>query len=128
MPDFEKVIKGIEHCRLGSAGCTMDCPYDMPENCTNILMTDALVLLKEQDRLLCKQQKDIDKLQADYAMLRHKFLEKTQIVRCKDCKYWVGNWLEGGNMINTKCTLSHRYPQPSDWFCADGERKDNGNK
>ena len=47
------------------------------------------------------------------------------VVRCKDCKYWVGNWMEEGNMNNTRCTLSHRYPQPGDWFCADGERIEN---
>ena len=45
------------------------------------------------------------------------------VVRCKDCKYWVGNWMEEGNINNAKCTLSHRYPQPGDWFCADGEKR-----
>ena len=46
-------------------------------------------------------------------------LEQPQIVRCKDCKNqnWVN--LETGNVI---CRIGHG-TNPSDWYCADGERK-----
>ena len=47
---------------------------------------------------------------------------KQELVRCKDCKHWVGNWVEYNYSPTAKCTLFH-YPQPADWFCADGERK-----
>lgn len=121
MPDYDKVIKGLECCKHGSAGCTMNCPYDMPYDCTNILMTDALELLKKQDRLLCKQQKVIDKLQADYAMLRHKFLEKTQIVRCKDCKH--GYKCEDSEFILCVHPFSDGHKHTKEWYCYDGEKK-----
>ena len=53
MPDIEKVIKGLEHCT--TYGCTCDkCDYwehnrveDDP-HCGDVLMRDALELLKEQ--------------------------------------------------------------------------------
>ena len=119
--DREKVIKGLECCTKWDS-CS-DCPYQTPNEydiseCTEQMHKDALELLKEQDRLLGKQQKGIDKLQADYSMLRHKFLEKTQIVRCKDCKHYniIGcsegfGWCERYNIGHT-----------DDWFCSDGER------
>ena len=44
--------------------------------------------------------------------------EQQQIVRCKDCRY-------RGNSLN--CLLeSEGLTVPDDWFCADGEVKDNG--
>ena len=108
MADSEKVV----------AGLTMLADTKNDDSCEGLkcckIAEDALELLKEQDRLLCKKQKEIDKLQADYSMLRHKFLEKTQIVRCKDCKHynhekkWCQHMMvaDGGN-----------------WFCADGEAR-----
>lgn len=45
------------------------------------------------------------------------------VVRCKDCKHWIGNWCNEGYSPTVKCTLFH-YPQPADWYCADGERKE----
>lgn len=53
MPDMEKVIKGMAMC-ISQGECSPDdCPYyDRPDNasglCWDRLMTDALVLLKEQ--------------------------------------------------------------------------------
>lgn len=43
----------------------------------------------------------------------------SEIVRCKDCRYWKSGREECGNsdsvcFINGRCT--------PDWFCADGER------
>lgn len=111
MPDREKVIKGLE-CLLSDRKCDLrNCPYGSFDSCINAVLSDALELLKEQYKLLCKKQKDIDKLQADYAMLRHKFLEKTQIVRCKDCKHYKDG----------KCFYTmRRHGLKDDWFCADG--------
>ena len=79
-------------------------------------LRDALALLKEQDKLLRKKQKGINKLQADYAELRHKFLEKTQIVRCHDC-VWFDHY-------NVECEKGHDPKPPYTSFsCTDGKRK-----
>lgn len=46
------------------------------------------------------------------------------IVRCKDCKY---RFVDGDNVRFNMCLLNHNKVQQDDWFCADGERKDNDN-
>jgi hypothetical protein len=55
MPDREKVIKGLE-CAIGIRGIKNcgDCPYDNDFNCVgcDIVMRDAIVLLKEQEEKL----------------------------------------------------------------------------
>lgn len=132
MIDIEKVLKGLECCTKWDS-CS-DCPYQTPNEydiseCTEPLHKDALELLKEQDRLLGKQQKGIDKLQADYAELRHKFLEKTQIVRCKDCKHGSLYCTED---VCGETLIECNRPDLGDvieihgwkWFCADGEKRE----
>ena len=55
MPKLEKVVEGLECCRAGRCSC---CPYSgnvnkeyfMPCN-RNLLIGDALKLLKEQERV-----------------------------------------------------------------------------
>ena len=46
MPDIEKVIKGLECCKVG---CT-DCPYRGISDCVTSLNNDAIELLKEQQK------------------------------------------------------------------------------
>lgn len=48
MPDREKVIKGLEHCEIGSGDrCyETECPY-YEQECTESLKNDILELLKE---------------------------------------------------------------------------------
>ena len=56
--------------------CSGCCPYgDEGEtfNCRSKLMADALNLLKEQDELLHKKQKDIDRLCNEISGWKHKF-------------------------------------------------------
>lgn len=59
MPDREKVIKGLEHCLSRYVdGLCDDCPYMgeldksymIPMKCKEIIMRDALKLLKEYKR------------------------------------------------------------------------------
>lgn len=47
-------------------------------------------------------------------------IEYIQIVRCKDCKYWYNGccYSRVSNRINFTVEV------PDDWFCADGERKE----
>lgn len=48
MPDKEKVIKALEIHINDSVGCG-DCAYKNDGLCVTVLLTDALVLLKEQE-------------------------------------------------------------------------------
>ena len=45
------------------------------------------------------------------------------VVLCRDCKYNCGTktWID--HDITADCTNDHGYP-PLDWFCADGEKKE----
>lgn len=45
----------------------------------------------------------------------------TYLVRCFECKY---HYKDGDNVVTSHCLLNHNHVQPSDWFCADGERKE----
>lgn len=43
-----------------------------------------------------------------------------ELVRCKDCRWWTqANAMHWGH-----CELSNGVCPDGDWFCADGERKD----
>lgn len=56
MIDREKVIKGIESCKLSVFKCICtDCPYRKEENCDDVLWRDAIELLKEQEEVEPKQ-------------------------------------------------------------------------
>ena len=45
----------------------------------------------------------------------------TEIVRCKDCKYWERQEVGGRCVLNIRLGTSHN------WFCADG-RKENASE
>ena len=105
---MKKVIRGLEICsELGSwhgrdcefNGAYKDCPYRGCETgCVVTIAKDALVLLKEQP----------------------------EIVRCKDCNKRGQSVYraDGAEYIvcwNQGLGIQH----PIDWFCADGERRDN---
>ena len=53
MVNQEKVIKGLECCTQPGSDCAADCPYINARHvwmtCTDVLMTDALALLKVQE-------------------------------------------------------------------------------
>ena len=42
-------------------------------------------------------------------------LKEEKIVLCKDCAYFDWNW----------CTHLETYSKGSEWYCADGKRKEN---
>lgn len=103
MIDREKVIKGLEHCKLYNKVNCDKCPYDYngrgegKSECTAELTSDVIAMLKEQ----------------------------TEIVRCKDCKY------RGNSEKCVLAAISEEKDFPlfmldnrGNWFCADGERKD----
>ena len=46
-----------------------------------------------------------------------------QLVRCKDCKHWIGGGIDDNdNFIPPRCTLFNE-PQTANWFCPEGEHK-----
>lgn len=105
MPDREKVIKGLECCCAMSGNDCRKCPYgnecrdtDLPYGMPH-LAADALALLKEQP----------------------------EIVRCKDCKYAYltsdGECKYCDLEKDDNGSLVERW-RSWDWFCADGERRD----
>ena len=69
--DREKVIKGLECHAKGARGCLFDCPYGNENGCQLLLCSDALAMLKEQEELLHKKEKDIDKLCVEISRLKH---------------------------------------------------------
>ena len=50
--DYDKVVKGLEHCITRFDGCHEDCPYHDTNLCPTGLMFDALALIKEQREAL----------------------------------------------------------------------------
>ena len=103
MADIEKVIKGLD-CHIsdpdGYLNCN-ECPYHYHDfsnsvGCLNRLHIDASELLKSQP----------------------------QIVRCKDCRWWHESKLEQFKGFGECWQANGIVLKPHDWFCADGECKD----
>lgn len=77
MIDREKVIKAIEICIKN--GCkdgipNQLCPYSSEVGCDlNQILSDAIAILKEQEKLIRKLQNDKDKLCHEVSEWKHKF-------------------------------------------------------
>lgn len=53
--------------------------------------------------------------------IKQKPKEQEAVIRCKDCKYCGSKIMNGIKFA--KCELKHNWmPQPN-WFCADGEKR-----
>lgn len=48
-------------------------------------------------------------------------VDAVEVVRCKDC---VHRFKDGENIVFNCCELNHNKVQADDWFCADGERRE----
>jgi len=109
--DREKVIKGLETIRFNLRQMNHLFLADFCD--------DALTLLKEQDKRINMKQRRIDQLCKQLTDLKHRFHEKTELVRCKDCKHKEESvspsWEAWCNRLHCGCDLN--------WFCADGEAK-----
>ena len=102
MTDREKVIKGLE-CAIGTRGIKTcdDCPYDNDFNCIgcDIVMRDALALLKDPDRI--------------------------KVTRCKDCRYFEPSNAEEGDYsgyCRNDYALCQNQTVDAWWFCGSAER------
>lgn len=103
MPDREKVMTGLELCTaITQDGCLGLCPYkdERVETysgfCEQVLIRDALSLLKEQAELLKEQD---------------------EIVRCKECYFKLRQEANGAVVCNLDGSQHE-----GDWYCPKGER------
>ncbi len=87
-------------------------------------LTDSIMCELEKGELICSlqnvEQSQIPALNS--VKIRRKVTLK-RLVRCKDCKYNIGEkvWLDGD--VTIICDNGMGYP-PSDWFCGDGKMRD----
>lgn len=54
------------------------------------------------------------------ALNEYQTADFVKVVRCKDCKHSVKHQLGYG------CGMNYHLATNGEWFCADGERRDNG--
>ena len=129
MADREKVISGLQRCRLMNKVNCDKCPYDYngrgdgKSECTAELATDVLALLDEQDAEIKRLKGALH----GFGDLFHTLSEKTKIaiaeqqnvVRCKDCEWWGAERMcenSDSPCFQNGCTHGN-------WYCADGERR-----
>jgi hypothetical protein len=109
--DREKVIKALECCKRKDGNECKVCPYTESAYCTEDMSTEALVLLKEQKAYI----EHLEEMNEKYGYIN--------IVRCKDCKecYFASNRIQ---REQTFACGKHGIDVTQDWFCADGERRE----
>ena len=110
--DREKVISQLET------------DYRDAEHRGWILVPVSRITVKNAIALLKEQETEISRISNEYLDLVKKASKQPQIVRCKDCKYAeVDMCCSHPSEWNNSETRNHNNP---DWFCADGEVKDDG--
>ena len=120
MLDEEKVKKGLEMCSRDKWTCPK-CPYFIQKGepkCMSALGQDALKLIK-------KQQDIIDTHKANLEETLECLVEKTNVVRCKDCKHRFNGEHHDNccDVLMGKVKWTFEVTVEPDWFCADGERR-----
>ena len=119
MPDREKVFDALRNC-ITEPKCK-DCPWETCEEFHQTktipldLCLDILKLLKEQEKqkFLVDENGKITPLPIVYPNCPLK--EQEAVVRCKDCVHW--------DELTQACDEIDGIFLP-DWFCADGERRE----
>ena len=51
-------------------------------------------------------------------------IDAVEAVRCKDCKYNLGETTRGESVLCNYSTHGMLIERSNEWFCADGERKE----
>ena len=105
MPDYDKVIEGLKHCKQGAKGCT-NCPYRNPyDACQWILMQDALDLLEYQQIHLDAFIKELEK---PYVLTLDEALGSDDPVYFESCgkmECWVDAYISD----DLKCAVFYRF-------------------
>ena len=116
MPDREKIIKGLEHCRRYGTLCGMDCSgiFTYEDNLQDIIK-------KSEHRHDCPYGKSktgcvVTLVDDAIALLK----EQPEIIQCKNCKDWDDHTEDCGNE-HSPC-FSNKWCKP-DFFCAYGKRR-----
>ena len=148
MAELDKVIKGLERCKLYNKLNCEKCPYDYngrgngKSECTAELASDVLELLKEQDdmgkelcdavELIHKKNERIEKLLKEQETQKFfvdesgKITPLPVVVRCKDCANGEVRTQSWDGVQYVECHAheeegyDHEDGHPLDWFCADG--------
>ena len=110
MPDREKVIRHIkaeiEITKLRKKHFAL-VDIDM--------LSDAYELLKEQES-------EISNISNEYLKLVNVASKQPEIVRCRDCIHYRYYGLSDETV--SECRIDHCENPDADWFCADGERRE----
>ena len=85
-------------------------------------------LEKERQLLLNREQYGAENVLVNHALnviAEMPVIRQPQIVRCKDCKHWMpmNRFHQDYHPGRGECELNS-WVRDSDWFCADGERKE----
>ena len=124
MPDREKAMHGLECCSAPGGNCEI-CPYEIVEgfaDCTSALANDALAMLKEQQQQIWELQDQVEYLtdkQKEQKFLVDsdgKITPLQEIVRCKDCTYYLP-------LVHSCQHLPATVANPNG-FCSDGKRRE----
>lgn len=76
---------------------------------------------KERQLLLNREQYGAENVLVHHAInviAELPIVRQPEIVRCKDCIYYDPEW------VDEECRLFDDFTTEPDWFCADGERRD----
>ena len=109
MPEQEKIISELQSA-LEWCG-----PKDNPNGSVAVKLwavRGAIAMLKEQNN--CEN-------------CAIAIEDRQPVVRCKDCKYrslYCTEATDGTTLYTCHHPCANDVPRPFDWFCADGERKD----
>ena len=109
MPDREKVLRGLKcHADSTYLSCnSKECPYFDFDFCEQLLATEAIALLKEQDSV----DHALEVLRANGWKEDRMYPD---IIRCKDCKWYSSEISWCNNSMS---------PKEQTFFCADGDRR-----
>lgn len=140
MADREKVIQRIEYILSDNRS---EDGFFLPVLETVETLEDALSLLKAQEPMTDKERHDLEKIAkvrgggtlkvvcADYVLWNHGYYcremgKRVAVVRCADCTGWEPEVDPDGNCgrCRMQYAICNGMQTGSEFFCADGERKE----
>lgn len=118
-PEYDSPFK------LTMSDITMQMAQKTDEMCWNAVQRVGIDVDKEKLLIVLKQ--DSERYREAYAKGYDTGYEERdeKIIRCKDCKYWLpmNRFHQDYHHGRGECELNC-WVKDSNWFCADGERRD----
>ena len=118
MPGREKVIENLE--RMLSNYDMLD---DIVINKNNEMLMFHRAVAKAALDLLKEQKEEIEQLNR---FVNGFSRDAMPVVRCKDCRYWSDKQILKYRICKKWEKHCKNFATSKDWFCADGERKEDG--